>query len=164
MLCSLIYLSRVGHASAGHLTLEEQRAISEISKKNNAHDNITGVLARVGDYFLQYLEGDRSLLTNTFDRISQDQRHHQVTLVQFSELVRREFPNWQLEDATISDKESELMRSFTARHSFDPFALNAEAIHAILRDIYMDRRRAASGNRFLLEAVDSPPLPVHAQI
>lgn len=154
MLCSLIYLSRVGDTATGYLTSDEQRAISEVSKRNNARDNITGVLAKVDDYFFQYLEGDRSLLTNTFDRISRDQRHYQVTLVSFSEIIRREFPNWQLEDATISDNESELMRSFTARHSFEPYSLNAEAIHTMLREIYQDRRRAAHTDRFLIEAVD----------
>lgn len=153
MLCSLIYLSSIGTPENPELRDLDQQRILTSSKLNNARNNITGVLALVDGYFLQYLEGDRRHLTQTFGRISSDQRHHNVMLVSFTEIIQRQFPTWGLEEANISDSGSALVRSFTSGRQFEPGLLSAEAIFTMIREIYEDRRNAAKGNSFLLDAL-----------
>ena len=42
------------------------------------------------------MEGDREQLTQTFSAISRDTRHHGVTLMEYAEIDRRDFPSWSM--------------------------------------------------------------------
>ncbi|HEX8426817.1 BLUF domain-containing protein [Hymenobacter sp.] len=62
---------------------------------NEAHD-ITGLLCYSAGHFVQLLEGPSQPVLALYDRIRQDQRHHQVTLLSEATQFMRLFTDWRL--------------------------------------------------------------------
>ena len=70
------------------------KKILEKSRINNLQKNITGLLIKNGDFFIQVLEGKREDVVATFNRISPDPRHMKVkTLLTYNDSARI-FPEW----------------------------------------------------------------------
>ena len=70
----------------------EMRAILAVSRRNNARENITGALLLYNDgCFAQVLEGPPAAVSQRFERIRTDPRHHDVTLLQAGPAPRRLF-------------------------------------------------------------------------
>lgn len=70
------------------------------SARNNRRDGLDGVLLFCEPHFLQILEGDREVISKTFLRIAQDERHEKITLVDFRETPERLFKAWAMKDLT----------------------------------------------------------------
>jgi hypothetical protein len=91
----LLYCSRnvIGASSAGQpVDIEaELRAIVASARRRNEADNITGALLFTASGFAQVLEGYRDAVERTFDRISSDPRHADVTVLAFTPTERRSF-------------------------------------------------------------------------
>lgn len=66
------------------------------ARENNATNGITGCLICRDDLFLQLLEGQRDRVTETFARISRDERHINVTELFCREIHSRLFPEWSM--------------------------------------------------------------------
>lgn len=64
------------------------------STRNNGTAGITGALLFTGSHFTQVLEGPRSEVERTFERISQDFRHGEVVLIDLQEARDRAFASW----------------------------------------------------------------------
>ncbi len=64
------------------------------AQRNNARDEITGLLYTDGKRFLQALEGARSTVEDAFLRIIADPRHHALVLLSRRETTRRDFGEW----------------------------------------------------------------------
>ena len=86
-LMQLIYHSRPFDFDAE--TLDD---IMGAARKHNRLRGITGALICRSDLYVQMLEGPRHLLTGTFDRILDDDRHSDVTLVWCADASARLFP------------------------------------------------------------------------
>ncbi|GAB5440908.1 MAG: BLUF domain-containing protein [Fuerstiella sp.] len=89
-------LHRLVYASvaATELKPDDLQSILESSDRNNARDEITGALVLADGYFLQYLEGDRRVLSDLLSRLYQDTRHSQINLVEFNRCSERQFSKW----------------------------------------------------------------------
>ncbi len=74
----------------------ELRAIVSVARGRNKADNITGALLFTDAGFARVLEGPREVLERTFERISADPRHADVTILSFTPLPYRSFPDWPL--------------------------------------------------------------------
>lgn len=146
MLCQLIYISRQGPDHETALKRGDREAILQISQVNNARDNITGVLVSVDGFFMQYLEGMRAHVTETYNRIVLDPRHHDVTLVNFSDIIQRRFPKWLLNSSDIIQADNELVRSFTHGNAFDPYLLTGDAAMLMLEKLYQHRSTSQPSN------------------
>jgi hypothetical protein len=70
------------------------RGILAISNINNRRNNITGLLLYGEGNFIQLLEGEQEVVQQTFERISDDQRHKGITHIASGALAERNFPNW----------------------------------------------------------------------
>lgn len=91
-LIQLIYAS-----SAWQLLSEDEILnILEVSRKNNAERNITGVLLYKGGNFLQVLEGDEEAVSRLYQTIERDQRHKGVIVLAKRKIAEREFPDWSM--------------------------------------------------------------------
>lgn len=91
MLFELVYIS---HA-VNTLSENDISDILERSDSNNINNNITGMLLYDGaSNFIQVLEGGKAAVLNLFERIKQDQRHTNVTLVSEMPILSRGFPKW----------------------------------------------------------------------
>lgn len=89
-LIALTYVSAASHKMSD----EELLDILEVSRENNRKHNITGMLLYRDHYFIQVLEGERSVVEPLYDKIAQDDRHHHVLLVGKDKIDERSFSDW----------------------------------------------------------------------
>jgi hypothetical protein len=93
----LMPISRLVYASERNAALPLD--IAELMGKcrsRNARMEVTGFLIFDGGYFAQAIEGTRSAVTDTYNRIARDPRHHKLHLVSCTDAVGRLFPNWSM--------------------------------------------------------------------
>ncbi|MFM7085224.1 MAG: BLUF domain-containing protein [Hyphomicrobium sp.] len=64
------------------------------AQRNNERDKITGALICREDLYIQFLEGERSHVETTYDRIRKDDRHTDVNLILYENADTRLFPSW----------------------------------------------------------------------
>lgn len=94
-LCRLAYMSRPAWQGLGQDERKSMlRDILAAGTRNNPPNKITGVLIFDGRNFVQVLEGRRSVVYETFQRIQADRRHGQVVLAGFNEVRERIFQDW----------------------------------------------------------------------
>ncbi|MGZ2256913.1 BLUF domain-containing protein [Roseobacter sp. A03A-229] len=70
--------------------------ILERSQVNNRAAELTGFLHREGDFFLQYIEGPKGALHETINRIRQDPRHSEMSILSEGKRDSRTLPDWQM--------------------------------------------------------------------
>lgn len=90
----LIYYSasRLDHSNPTFRLEIDQ--ILEASRRNNQIADLTGALIFSSGHFGQVLEGTQSALESAFERIQQDRRHGNVTLLRFEPTASRAFADW----------------------------------------------------------------------
>jgi Sensors of blue-light using FAD len=71
-------------------------AIMKTAQKRNRANKITGLLVFDGRRFMQYLEGEESIVRATFARIELDLRHYAVVVLKKTEGSERQFSNWDM--------------------------------------------------------------------
>ncbi len=68
----------------------------EKARDNNSRDSITGCLLYYEGEFIQYLEGNQIKVLNLFDKIKEDKRHKDVTILAYGVADTREFKDWEM--------------------------------------------------------------------
>lgn len=89
-------LYQIAYVSLAEMPLEA-RVLSDIlnvSKRNNARDGITGVLMYHDRIFFQILEGEKYVVDNCYDRIANDRRHSNLSVIMDSAIESLTFPDW----------------------------------------------------------------------
>ena len=66
------------------------------SRKNNERDSITGALICRHEIYIQFLEGPQNNVDALFDRICDDDRHLEVSLLLSEHCSERLFPSWSM--------------------------------------------------------------------
>ncbi|MEJ7556661.1 MAG: BLUF domain-containing protein [Pedobacter sp.] len=100
MFYDLIYFSH----STGTIHIKEMNLILAKSRFRNADQGVTGFLVYVEGIFddhtegrfLQVLEGSKKDVTEIYDSIKKDPRHHQVTTIKEGPLEIRNFNCWRM--------------------------------------------------------------------
>ncbi len=92
MLEQVVYVS----SSQGMLPPGELRDILKVSRRNNARDEITGLLLYEDGNFFQLLEGEHDKVEACFERIGGDPRHSGVIVILREEIKRRSFDDWSM--------------------------------------------------------------------
>jgi len=129
-----MYLSRMIYYSKNAIPAGQQSAYTEIkqilnkSVENNKLANVSGALLFNQNYFAQVLEGDRKAITETFCRISRDERHSDVVLLEAKPVNERIFLDWSMAFAGHSDVADELYRRFSTHSKFEPSKMSADAL------------------------------------
>lgn len=91
-LLSILYVS-----SAKRLLSEvELAALLESARAHNAECGITGLLLYGDGNFMQLLEGPEAAVTELYERIRCDSRHHMVITIQRETGLPREFADWSM--------------------------------------------------------------------
>ncbi|MBY0299764.1 MAG: BLUF domain-containing protein [Methylobacterium sp.] len=90
-LIHLIYFSRALLSADAAARARELAEIARQAQKRNEFSVITSFMILEQGYFLQVLEGERSSVQDTFARIANDRRHRDVQIVEWREIVKREF-------------------------------------------------------------------------
>lgn len=93
------------------LTFEDIEQIGEVSMRNNKRDNLTGALFCFRNIFYQILEGDEAELTECFARISSDERHGKVFVLQVErDIEHRAYPDWNMKTVVLDENTDALVR------------------------------------------------------
>jgi hypothetical protein len=75
------------------------------ARKNNELLNITGALIYIDKNFIQILEGEKNSVCNLFEKISEDNRHSNVKILQEKISDHRSFQDWAMAYSSPSARE-----------------------------------------------------------
>lgn len=92
-LVHLIYFSRLTLAADAPTRARQLGEITRQAQKKNEFSVITSLLIVEQNFAAQVIEGERMSVNDTFGRISADSRHRDVQIVEWREIVKREFVN-----------------------------------------------------------------------
>jgi len=141
---------RLVYYSQNHLPAESNGFAAELadilakSRANNARDEITGALMFNAGCFAQVLEGPLEHVEAAFERIQQDERHGEVSLLTLGPIDARSFPNWAMGFVGASVADRERFASIGSSSGFDPSRFNGDDLHKLLLDLAIEEERAAA--------------------
>lgn len=84
------------------------------ANRNNARDEITGLLYTDGHRFLQVIEGPKATVEDAFLRIIADPRHHALVLLSRREVPAREFGEWSMARRQFGEADDAFMGRIAA--------------------------------------------------
>lgn len=140
----LVYYSRNHVSDTAETFSAEVADILAKSRLNNARDGITGALLFNAGCFAQVLEGSLEAIEATFERIQQDERHSEVSLLSLEAQQERSFPNWAMGFIGLSAEHADRFATVGTSSGFDPSLLNGSELHTLLRDLALEEESAAS--------------------
>lgn len=139
----LVYYSRNQSADDLRPMTENIDQILAVSRSNNERDEITGAVLFNSGCFAQVLEGPLNKLEAAFERIQQDERHSDVSLLALDPIAKRCFPNWAMGFVGTAPGDAERFAEIGQASGFDPSRLDGDQLHALLRDLAMEEEQAA---------------------
>lgn len=92
-LVHIIYFSRLTLSADLAKRSAQIDDITRVAQKKNEFAVITSFLIIEGNFAAQVVEGERTSVQETFDRINADQRHRDVQICEWREIAKREFVN-----------------------------------------------------------------------
>lgn len=104
-LTCLVYVSQ----DTQHLSEAEIAQLLQKWGKKNDSLQVTGLLIRDRDSFLQILEGNKAVIDDLFQTISRDSRHAKLTKLVEAPIKNRSFSNWSMKYATVAHGESGIL-------------------------------------------------------
>lgn len=142
-------LHRLVYYSRNHISDDEAVFAANVddilakSRTNNVRDRITGALLFNAGCFAQVLEGPLENVEAAFERIQQDDRHGDVSLLALDAIEVRSFPNWAMGFVGASDVNAKRFADIGTSSGFDLSRLSGDQIHTILRDLTIEEEAAA---------------------
>lgn len=130
-LVRLIYASEFKTDNSG----SELKNIIENSKVKNKELNITGVLCADGDYYLQCIEGARDVINSLYGKIISDDRHKNVTLLQYEEITQRDFANWYMNMIVFNKTTKNLIFKYAVDTKFNPYQFSGQTAYKFLKEL-----------------------------
>jgi uncharacterized protein (UPF0297 family) len=121
MLVRAFYISR----SAGPQTSTITGSILKTALVFNKINQITGVLCQGDGFFLQMIEGERSIINQLYGRIARDSRHKEVELVKFEEITQRKYSQWSMALIDLSDTDPMVVMQHP---EFDPYSASSATL------------------------------------
>ncbi|MGR9044906.1 MAG: phosphate-starvation-inducible PsiE family protein [Gammaproteobacteria bacterium] len=97
----LIYVSSTDKDWQANDLLE----LLKLCRTNNSARNITGILLYSNRTFFQVLEGEEEDINNVFNKIKNDPRHQDVTVLEKVNITERQFPYWSMGFEKVNAKE-----------------------------------------------------------
>ncbi len=97
-LFNVIYCS----CATRQLSQKELLELSEISRVNNAANQITGMLLYRSGAYLQFLEGQREQVSTLVRKLGKDPRHGKVKVIHQGVIGVRSFPQWSMAFKSLS--------------------------------------------------------------
>jgi hypothetical protein len=140
----LVYYSRNLTTDDTDTFAAEVSDILSTSRANNERDGITGALMFNAGCFAQVLEGPLDVVEVAFERIQQDDRHSEVSLLAMEPITKRSFPNWAMGFVGLSDDDAARFADVAAASDFDPSHFSGDKLHSLLRDLAVEEERAAA--------------------
>lgn len=138
MLHRLVYYSRNRMAGEPEQLAQAITAILAASRINNARVGVTGALMFNAGCFAQVLEGPQAAVENVFERIQQDERHGDVSLLAFQPVEARAFEAWSMGFVGSSVADAALYGSVAQDSGFDPARMTGEMLFETLHRLALE--------------------------
>lgn len=141
ILYRLVYYSRnaiTGDAAALSAAITSILAKSQV---NNQRVGVTGALMFNAGCFAQVLEGSRPAVEDVFERIQQDERHGEVSLLAFDPAPARAFENWSMGFVGASVADAARYGTLVQGSGFDPARMTGESLFETLHKLALDEER-----------------------
>lgn len=140
----LVYYSRNAITGDAEAVASEITAILAKSQTNNQRVGVTGALMFNAGCFAQVLEGPQSAVEEVFERIQQDERHGDVSLLAFDPAPERAFENWSMGFVGSSVDEAARYSALAQDSGFDPARMTGEALFETLHRLALEEEHAAT--------------------
>jgi len=140
----LVYYSRNRIAKDPAVLANEIRHILEASRINNARVGVTGALMFNAGCFGQVLEGPPDAVEVVFERIQQDVRHGDVSLLETREVETRAFEAWSMGFVGASVDDAARYGQIAAESGYDPSRMSGEALFEALQRLALEDERSAA--------------------
>lgn len=140
----LVYYSRNHIAGSTEEFAANVDDILAKSRTNNVRDQITGALLFNAGCFAQVLEGPLDRIEAAFERIQQDERHGEVSLLTLEPIAMRSFPNWAMGFVGLSSEHAARFAGVGSSSGFDIARLSGDEIHTVLKDLTIEEEKAAA--------------------
>ena len=145
-LYTITYISR-----APEVRGEQRRAflgsIVKQADRINRRNGVSGCLIHVDDYFIQVMEGPRGPLSETYNRIAQDDRHHDVNLIQAGPAVTRQFTSPSLAAFDIAADSNPVFSKYKVRPDFCPYQMAPHSLTDLIDQIAIVCAKLDTNNR-----------------
>ena len=140
----LVYYSRNAIPGDASVVAAALASILAKSQVNNQRVGVTGALMFNSGCFAQVLEGAQSAVEEVFERIQQDDRHGDVSLLSFEPATARAFANWSMGFVGASVEDSARYAALGQESGFDPVRMTGEALFETLHRLALEEERAAA--------------------
>ncbi len=128
----LLYFSENQIDPAQGSMLSQLGTILSASNRNNKARGLTGALVFDDLWFLQALEGDRTIVWRAFEAIGRDERHTNVQLVEMSAAPERLFGNWWMGFAGKSAASASAFSPYLVNGKLQPHSMSAGEILSLM--------------------------------
>jgi len=129
-LCSWLYVSR----PQKNITYSDvQMLLTNAYRRNMEHD-LSGIMVYDHLHFIQYLEGDSSIVDLLKEKICSDSRHYDLHTLHQARIKQRQFSSWNLSYISI-DTYGKLFPNL-ALSGFNPYMMDQTNIMNILKKIH----------------------------
>jgi hypothetical protein len=139
----LVYYSRNTLSDEAEALPTAITSILAKSQANNERVGVTGALMFNSGCFAQVLEGSRLSVEEVFERIQQDERHGDVSLLAFDPASSRSFANWSMGFVGSSADDAARYGSLSQGSGFDPARMTGEALFETLHRLALEEERKA---------------------
>jgi hypothetical protein len=138
----LVYYSRNAIITDAEALASAITSILAKSQANNQRAGVTGALMFNSGCFAQVLEGARSAVEEVFERIQQDERHGDVSLLAFEPAPARAFEGWSMGFVGASIDDAARYGALVQESGFDPARMTGEALFETLHRLALDEENA----------------------
>ena len=130
MLVRLLYCSRAVDSSPQAI-----ESILSQARQHNPATGITGILCYGGGIFLQAIEGGRMQVSDLFGTIQKDDRHKDVALLHYEEILERRFGGWTMGQVNLTKLNHSILLKYSEKPELDPYAVSGKVSLALLEDL-----------------------------
>ncbi|MDZ4767721.1 MAG: BLUF domain-containing protein [Chloroflexota bacterium] len=92
---------------------KELENILAVSRRNNLHRNVTGMLLYKDGHFIQALEGEEAIVMALYNIIAVDPRHQNVFKMFTRRVNERSFGEWQMGFNRLDSLDADAMPGYT---------------------------------------------------
>ena len=134
MLIRLLYFSEVSES----LSISDINSIIEIATKYNKEIGITGCLYFDEKFFIQVLEGDRFKVSQLYNKISKDNRHKNIVIVDVATIPKRDFAQWSVLYLGKIRPKNEILLRYSPVNDFNPNYMTSENLLELKSEVQKD--------------------------
>ncbi|BBB69477.1 hypothetical protein UNDYM_5224 [Undibacterium sp. YM2] len=131
MLVRLLYASRVVDEKMCDIV---QSVVSQ-SRQHNPQHGITGVLCHSDQVFMQVLEGGREAVNTLYSHILRDERHTDVILLDYEEILERRYAGWTMGQANMSKINPSILLKYSPLPVLDPHRMSGKILLALIDEL-----------------------------